>query len=102
MKRQITAGGLIIAAVYRSTLLAFRPLAPSHLLATFRGCQSKMAAAPSVDCYPYHDRVSPLGILYSLPEASLKRLVPLVSHLAVWEPLPSVSYWVLPEQTLVP
>ncbi len=38
----------------------------------------------------------------STPEASLKRLVPLVSHLAVWEPLPSVSYWVLPEQTLVP
>ncbi len=37
----------------------------------------------------------------STPEASLKRLVPLVSHLAVWEPLPSVSYWVLPEQTLV-
>ncbi len=38
----------------------------------------------------------------STPEASLKRLVPLVSHLAVWEPLPSVSYWDLPEQTLVP
>ncbi len=37
----------------------------------------------------------------STPEASLKRLVPLVSDLAVWEPLPSVSYWVLPEQTLV-
>ncbi len=37
----------------------------------------------------------------STPEASRKRLVPLVSHLAVWEPLPSVSYWVLPEQTLV-
>ncbi len=38
----------------------------------------------------------------STPEASLKRLVPLVSHLAVWEPLPSVSHWDLPEQTLVP
>ncbi len=25
-----------------------------------------MAAAPSIDCYPYHYRVSPLGILYSL------------------------------------
>ncbi len=31
-----------------------------------------------------------------------QEIVPLVSHLAVWEPLPSVSYWVLPEQTLVP
>ncbi len=37
----------------------------------------------------------------STPEASLERLVPLVGHLAVWEPLPSVSHWVLPEQTLV-
>ncbi len=56
------------------------------------------------------DRPSPAGPPFqgtelaalSTPEASLKRLVPLVSHLAVWEPLPSVSYWVLPEQTLVP
>ncbi len=48
VKRQITAGRLIIAAVYSSTLLAFRPLAPSHLLSTcqFRRCQSKMAATP--------------------------------------------------------
>ncbi len=37
----------------------------------------------------------------SIPEASLERLVPLVGHLAVLEPLPSVSHWVLPEQTLV-
>ncbi len=56
------------------------------------------------------DRPSPAGPPFqgtelaalSTPEASLKRLVPLVSHLAVWEPLPSVSYWDLPEQTLVP
>ncbi len=56
------------------------------------------------------DRPSPAGPPFqgtelaalSTPEASLKRLVPLVSHMAVWEPLPSVSYWVLPEQTLVP
>ncbi len=56
------------------------------------------------------DRPSPAGPPFqgtelaalSTPEASLERLVPLVSHLAVWEPLPSVSYWVLPEQTLVP
>ncbi len=56
------------------------------------------------------DRPSPAGPPFqgtelaalSTPEASLKRLAPLVSHLAVWEPLPSVSYWVLPEQTLVP
>ncbi len=27
----------------------------------------------------------------SIPEASLERLVPLAGHLAVWEPLPSVS-----------
>ncbi len=55
------------------------------------------------------DRPSPAGPPFqgtelaalSTPEASLKRLVPLVSHLAVWKPLPSVSYWVLPEQTLV-
>ncbi len=38
----------------------------------------------------------------STPEASLKRLVPLVGHPAAWEPLPSVSHWDLPEQTLVP
>ncbi len=38
----------------------------------------------------------------STPEASLERLVPLVGHPAAWEPLPSVSYWDLPEQTLVP
>ncbi len=37
----------------------------------------------------------------STPEASLERLVPLVGHVVVWEPLPSVSHWVLPEQTLV-
>ncbi len=37
----------------------------------------------------------------STPEASLERLVPLVGQLAVWEPLPSVSHWVLSEQTLV-
>ncbi len=37
----------------------------------------------------------------STPEASLERLVPLGGHLAVWGPLPSVSHWVLPEQTLV-
>ncbi len=39
----------------------------------------------------------------STPEASIERLVPLVGHLAVWEPLPSVSS-VAPaklEQTLV-
>ncbi len=37
----------------------------------------------------------------STPEASLERLVPFLGHLAVWETLPSVSHWVLPEQTLV-
>ncbi len=44
------------------------------------------------------DRPSPAGPPFqgtelaalSTPEASLKRLVSLVSHLAVWEPLPSV------------
>ncbi len=56
------------------------------------------------------DRPSPAGPPFqgtelaalSTPEASLKRLVPLVGHPAAWEPLPSVSYWVLPKQTLVP
>ncbi len=37
----------------------------------------------------------------SRPEASLESLVPLVGRLALWEPLPSVSHWVLLEQTLV-
>ncbi len=37
----------------------------------------------------------------STPEASLERLVALIGHLAVWKPLPSMSHWVLPEQTLV-
>ncbi len=55
------------------------------------------SAVPCRSSVPGH-RASAL----STPEASLKRLVLLVSHLAVWEPLPSVSYWVLPEQTLVP
>ncbi len=56
------------------------------------------------------ERLSPAGpplqgtelAALSTPEASLERLVPLVGHLAVWEPLPIMSHWVLPEQTLVP
>ncbi len=56
------------------------------------------------------DRPSPAGpplqgtelAALSTPEASLKRLVPLVGHPAAWEPLPSVSHWDLPKQTLVP
>ncbi len=55
------------------------------------------------------DRLSPAGpplqgtklATLSTPEASLERLVPSVGHLAVWEPLPSITHWVLPEQTLV-
>ncbi len=55
------------------------------------------------------DRPPPAGPLLqgtelaalSTTEASLERLVPLVGHLALWEPLPSVSHWVLFEQTLV-
>lgn len=35
-------------------------------------------------------------VALSTPEASLVRLAPLVGHLAVWEPLPNVSHWVLP------
>ncbi len=49
------------------------------------------------------DRTSPAGPLLqgtelaalSTSEASLERLVPLVGHLAVWDPLPSMSHWVL-------
>ncbi len=37
----------------------------------------------------------------STPEVSLESLVPLVGHLTVWKPLPSVSHWDLSEQTLV-
>ncbi len=56
------------------------------------------------------DRPSPAGpplqgtelAALSTPEASLKRLVPLVGHPAAWEPLPSMSHWDRPEQTLVP
>ncbi len=56
------------------------------------------------------DRPSPAGpplqgtelAALSTPETSLERLVPLVGHPAAWEPLPSVSHWDLPEQTLVP
>ncbi len=48
------------------------------------------------------DRPSPAGPPFqgtelaalSTPEASLKRLVPLVGHPAAWEPLPSVSLWI--------
>ncbi len=52
------------------------------------------------------DRLSPASLLLqgteltalSIPEASLNRLVPLVGHLALWEPLPSVFRWVLPSK----
>ncbi len=55
------------------------------------------------------DRPSPAGpplqgtelATLSTLEASLESLVPLVGHLALWEPLPSMSHWVLHEQTLV-
>ncbi len=58
------------------------------------------AARSAVPCRPPFQGTELAAL--STPEASLERLVPLVSHLAVWEPLPSVSYWDLPEQTLVP
>ncbi len=45
------------------------------------------SAVPCRSSVPGHELAA-----LSTPEASLKRLVPLVSHLAVWEPLPSVSY----------
>ncbi len=38
---------------------------------------------------------------FKYTRGSLKRLVPLVSHLAVWEPLPSTPMLVGPEQALV-
>ncbi len=43
---------------------------------------------------------NPSGVFRAARSAisCLERLVPLVSHLAVWEPLPSVSHWVLPER----
>ncbi len=73
-------------------------------------CSGEGGSLPLRGSLEQLDRPSPAGPPFqgtelaalSTPEASLKRLVPLVSHLAVWEPLPSVSYWDLPEQTLVP
>ncbi len=43
------------------------------------------------------------AVYTALHGARLSSVSPVTSsHLAVWEPLPSVSYWGLPEQTLVP
>ncbi len=58
------------------------------------------AARSAVPCRPPFQGTVLAAL--STPEASLERLVPLVGHPAVWEPLPSVSHWDLPEQTLVP
>ncbi len=58
------------------------------------------AARSAVPCRPPFQGTE-LATL-NTPEASLERLVPLVGHPAAWEPLPSVSHWDLPEQTLVP
>ncbi len=58
------------------------------------------AARSAVPCRPPFQGTELAAL--STPEASLERLVPLVGHPAAWEPLPSVSHWDLPEQTLVP
>ncbi len=58
------------------------------------------AARSAVPCRPPFQGTKLAAL--STPEASLERLVPLVGHPAAWEPLPSVSHWDLPEQTLVP
>ncbi len=61
-------------------------------------CSGEGGSLPLRGSLEQLDRPSPAGPPFqgtelaalSTPEASLKRLVPLVSHLAVWEPLPSV------------
>ncbi len=58
------------------------------------------AARSAVPCRPLFQGTELAAL--NTPEASLERLVPLVGHPAAWEPLPSVSHWDLPEQTLVP
>ncbi len=58
------------------------------------------AARSAVPCRPPFQGTELAAL--NTPEASLERLVPLVGHPAAWEPLPSVSHWDLPEQTLVP
>ncbi len=58
------------------------------------------AARSAVPCWPPFQGTELAAL--STPEASLERLIPLVGHPAAWEPLPSVSHWDLPEQTLVP
>ncbi len=58
---------------------------------------------PPKKCLKQLDRPSPAGsplegtklVVQSTPEASLKRLVPLVIFLAAWKLLPNVSQWVL-------
>ncbi len=70
---------------------AGRPATPSGV---------SRAARSAVPCRPPFQGTVLAAL--STPEASLERLVPLVGHPAVWEPLPSVSHWDLPEQTLVP
>ncbi len=57
------------------------------------------AARSAVPCRPPFQGTELAAL--STPEASLERLVPLVGQPAAWEPLPSVSHWDLPEQTLV-
>ncbi len=70
---------------------AGRPATPSGV---------SRAARSAVPCRPPFQGTVLAAL--STPEASLERLVPLVGHPAAWEPLPSVSHWDLPEQTLVP
>ncbi len=69
---------------------AGRPATPSGV---------SRAARSAVPCRPPFQGTVLAAL--STPEASLERLVPLVGHPAAWEPLPSVSHWDLPEQTLV-
>ncbi len=70
---------------------AGRPATPSGV---------SRAARSAVPCRPPFQGTVLAAL--STPEASLERLVPLVGHPVAWEPLPSVSHWDLPEQTLVP
>ncbi len=93
------------------TDLRIDSLRPERPDAMVQGLEGRSLWAPPLrGSLEQLDRPSPAGPPFqgtelaalSTPEASLKRLVLLVSHLVVWEPLPSVSYWDLPEHTLVP
>ncbi len=97
--------GLLTLPVFQGAAVSSEHLSqslPPRNVAELGGSAPLWGSLEQLDCpspaSPFQD--TELAAL-STPEASLKRPVSLVGHLAVWEPLPSVSHWVLSEQTLV-